>query len=209
MSKFSTEQEQFWAGDFGNAYAERNILERLLPARLALFSRILSSTRNVRSAIEFGANVGTNMHALKALIPGVELDAVEINNNAFEQLKNVDGVNAHHGSILEFEPLRQWDFSFTKGVLIHINPEMLALVYERLYQSTNRYLMVMEYYNPTPVVVEYRGHSERLFKRDFAGELLDAYPDLRLLDYGFCYHRDNNFPQDDGNWFLLEKEAAR
>ena len=30
--------------------------------------------------------------------------------------------------------------------------------------------------------------------------------DLTLLDYGFLYHRDNNFPQDDISWFLIEKE---
>jgi spore coat polysaccharide biosynthesis protein SpsF len=26
-----------------------------------------------------------------------------------------------------------------------------------------------------------------------------------LVDYGFAYHRDPNFPQDDITWFLLEK----
>ena len=46
----------------------------------------------------------------------------------------------------------------------------------------------------------------KLFKRDFAGELLDAFPSLDLVDYGFVYHRDPNFPQDDMNWFLLEKK---
>ena len=51
----------------------------------------------------------------------------------------------------------------------------------------------------------YRGHEGKLFKRDFAGELLDKYPDLKLIDYGFVYHRDTNFPQDDCTWFLLEK----
>ena len=51
--------------------------------------------------------------------------------------------------------------------------------------------------------VTYRGHTGRLFKRDFAGELLDKYQDLELLDYGFQYHRDYNFPSDDSTWFLL------
>ena len=36
----------------------------------------------------------------------------------------------------------------------------------------------------------YRGHTARLFKRDFAGEMLDRFSDLRLVDYGFRYHRD-------------------
>ena len=56
-----------------------------------------------------------------------------------------------------------------------------------------------------PVEVVYRGHTGRLFKRDFASELLDRYSDLRLVDYGFVYHRDPTFPLDDFNWFLMEK----
>ncbi len=51
------------------------------------------------------------------------------------------------------------------------------------------------------------GYKEKLFKRDFAGELLDTFSDLQLLDYGFLlsHHRDPNFPHDDGTWFLLKK----
>jgi spore coat polysaccharide biosynthesis protein SpsF len=55
------------------------------------------------------------------------------------------------------------------------------------------------------VSVPYRGHTERLFKRDFAGELMDRFPDLRLLAYGFNYHRDPSFAFGDDTWFLMEK----
>ncbi|QVL50178.1 MAG: hypothetical protein KFB96_06875 [Thiocapsa sp.] len=44
-----------------------------------------------------------------------------------------------------------------------------------------------------------------MFKRDFAGEMLDRYPDLELIDYGFIYRRDPVFPQDDMTWFLLQR----
>ena len=91
-----------------------------------------------------------------------------------------------------------------KGVLIHINPQMLPRVYDLLYRVGKRYVCLIEYYNPTPVEVSYRGHSGRLFKRDFAGEMLERFEDLKLLDYGFVYHRDPNFPLDDVTWFLLE-----
>jgi spore coat polysaccharide biosynthesis protein SpsF len=64
---------------------------------------------------------------------------------------------------------------------------------------------VIEYYNPSPVSVPYRGHNDRLFKRDFAGEMLNKYPNLKALDYGFVYRRDPNFPLDDVTWFLMEK----
>jgi len=79
------------------------------------------------------------------------------------------------------------------------------LVYQKLYSSTNKYILICEYYNPKPDVVKYRGHTDRLFRRDFAGEMLDKFNDLSLLDYGFVYHRDPAFPQDDFSWFLLDK----
>ena len=97
------------------------------------------------------------------------------------------------------------ELSLIKGVLIHINPDLLQQVYEILYKLTKRYLFVAEYYNPTPVTVTYRGNKDKLFKRDFAGEIMDQYADLLLVDYGFTYHRDPAFPQDDITWFLLEK----
>jgi spore coat polysaccharide biosynthesis protein SpsF len=94
-----------------------------------------------------------------------------------------------------------------KGVLIHINPEMLNTVYEKLYQASKRFILVCEYYNPSPVAIPYRGQTDRLFKRDFAGEMLEKYPDLCLVDYGFSYRRDPAFPQDDITWFLMEKRS--
>jgi pseudaminic acid biosynthesis-associated methylase len=83
---------------------------------------------------------------------------------------------------------------------------MIKSVYEKLFAASSKYILIGEYYNPSPVSVTYRGHSDRLFKRDFAGEMLDLYPELRLIDYGFCYKRDRSFPQDDITWFLLEKQ---
>jgi len=59
------------------------------------------------------------------------------------------------------------------------------------------------YYNPSPVSIDYRGEKDVLFKRDFAGEMLDSIDGLNLVDYGFVYRRAN-FPQDDISWFLME-----
>lgn len=203
---FKTEQEAFWAGDFGNAYIARNQGDALLASNLAFFAKALGAARSVETCIEFGSNVGMNLKALKLLYPQQVQHAIEINAAAVSELAQViPSGNIYQQSLLDFVPDRTWDLALIKGVLIHINPEYLPTVYEALYQSTQRYILVCEYYNPSPVQVNYRGHADRLFKRDFAGELLDKYPDLQLVDYGFSYRRDPNFPQDDATWFLLEK----
>ena len=205
---FKTEQEAFWAGEFGNQYIQRNQGDALVAANLGLFVKALSITRGVNSCIEFGANIGLNLKALKLLFPAQEQYAVEINANAASELARIiPPSNVYRTSILDFNPGRTWDLVLIKGVLIHINPEMLPQVYDKLEAACSRYLLVVEYYNPVPVAVTYRGHTGRLFKRDFAGEIMDRHSHMRLIDYGFMYRRDPNFPQDDANWFLLEKRG--
>ena len=203
---FKTEQEKFWAGDFGDEYIGRNKSEEYLASNLNFFSKAFNQLGQPNSLIEFGANIGMNLRAIKLLFPTVDLFGIEINKNAAEELaKFIGQENVFNGSIFEFEATHKCDVSLIKGVLIHINPEMLSLVYEKLYTASNKYILICEYYNPSPVNVSYRGHSDRLFKRDFAGEMLEKYIDLNLVDYGFCYKRDKAFPQDDITWFLLEK----
>ncbi|MDD2357031.1 MAG: pseudaminic acid biosynthesis-associated methylase [Thiovulaceae bacterium] len=207
MKKYKTEQEAFWAGEFGDEYIARNKDSWLLASNLALFSAILKRTKNVTSVIEFGANIGMNIHALKSLLPEAELNAIEINSKAVEELKKIDTLNVYHQSILDFIPDTQSDFIFSKGVLIHLEPTMLPQVYATMYNASRRYICVIEYYNPSPMEISYRGHSEKMYKRDFAGEILDTYPDLELVDYGFVYHRDPMFLQGDLTWFLMEKKV--
>ncbi len=209
MSNFTTDQEKFWAGEFGTEYIERNQGEQLLAANLDFFAKALRQARHPASCIEFGANIGMNLRALKLLFPQQDQHAIEINQDAAAQLATcVPAAQVYHQSILDFTPARQWELVLIKGVLIHLNPERLPQVYDKLVASASRYLLVAEYYNPTPVAIPYRGHSDRLFKRDFAGEIMDRHPQMRLLDYGFAYRRDPNFPQDDISWFLLEKQAS-
>jgi pseudaminic acid biosynthesis-associated methylase len=200
-----TEQELFWEGDFGQEYITRNQGDVLVSRNIALFANILARTRDVNSVIEFGANIGLNLKAIRQLIPQVEISAVEINKKAVEKLQLDNYYKVYQQSILDFAPVEKYDFVLIKGLLIHINPEMLTKVYKLLYQVSGRYICIAEYYNPTPVEVNYRGNQGKLFKRDFAGEMLDKFNNLQLLDYGFVYHRDHQFLQDDINWFLLEK----
>ena len=204
-----TDQEIFWKGDFGNNYIERNHNEELIASSTSLFSSILSSTDgDVASVIEFGCNVGINLASLKGLLPNSSVTGLEINSSAASVARELEGVEVIEGSILEFNSDRVYYLTFSKGVLIHINPDSLIDVYKSLYNCSNKYIMIAEYYNPSPVSIDYRGHKDRLFKRDFAGEMMDIYSDLELVNYGFVYHRDTVFPQDDISWFLMKKKSS-
>jgi len=204
MNKFKTEQENFWAGEFGDDYISRNTDEDFRKSNLNFFNEIFRKAGKIESVIEFGANSGLNLLAIKEIIPTVNLSAIEINDKAVLELEKISDLKVYHSSILDFKPDSKRNLALIKGVMIHLNPDVLPDVYDLLYASSDKYICIAEYYNPTPVTVPYRGHSDRLFKRDFAGEMMDRFKDLKLVDYGFKYHRDNKY-FDDMNWFLLEK----
>jgi pseudaminic acid biosynthesis-associated methylase len=211
MNNYRTEQEAFWAGHFGDDYAARNRGDHLIASNLALFAKVLARMRPVHSVIEFGANVGLNLVAIRQLLPDAKLSAVEINEAAVVELRKMPELTVYDRSIMDFSPEGTHDLVLSKGVLIHLDPDKLPGVYDLLHRSSGRYICLAEYYNPTPMsvsyCVSYRGHTDRLFKRDFAGEMLDRFDDLRVVDYGFVYHRDIAYPQDDVTWFLLEKRT--
>ena len=168
-----TEQEIFWEGDFGTEYTERNRIS--LAQRQPFFAKILQTTYGVNTICELGANRGHNLQAIASLSPNFELTGVELNQSALIELEKITGVQSIKSSIQELEVNISFDLIFTCGVLIHISPEDLHLVYQKMYELSSRYILINEYYNPVPVEINYRGHQGKLFKRDFAGELLEKY----------------------------------
>ena len=201
------EQEEFWKNNFGNEYFSRkNNNHSSVDKRTSEFEIYLKSTENITSVLEFGANIGLNLMVLKSLIPDLSLNAVEINLSAVQELqKIVPKENIYTGSFTDFTSKNKFDLVISRGVLIHLNPDDLEKAYSQLYDYSNKYILISEYFNPTPVSVEYRGFQNKLFKRDFCREILNLYKDLVLIDYGFLYSSDNNYKYDDVNWFLLEK----
>jgi pseudaminic acid biosynthesis-associated methylase len=208
--KNKTDQEDFWEGEFGNEYITRNESLQQLASGISFFAKCFRTIRTPNSIIEFGSNIGVNLKAIKFLFPKIKLSAIEINVNAVKKLQEiVDSKNIYNQSILSFNSSKKHDLVLIKGVLIHINPDMLNYVYEKLYKAISKYILIAEYYSPTPVSIDYRGHKGKLFKRDFAGEIMRKYIDLKLVDYGFVWKGDPTFPQDDITWFLFEKELEK
>ena len=202
-----TEQEIFWASEFGDEYISRNQSPGLEASNTLAFAHMLRRAYGIQSILELGANIGMNMRALRHLLPSVSLSGIEINQKAHAKLSAIPGVTAYQGSIADVFTSGQapYDLVFTKGVLIHIAPDQLANVYRNMITLSREWILICEYYNPVPQEIMYRGHTNKLFKRDFCGELMKMDPSLKLVDYGFFYHGDAIAPQDDLTWFLLKK----
>ena len=199
--------EEFWKGDFGNEYTQRNVGR--VGINREFFRRALLKAENVNSLIEFGAGSGENLQALHELAPEKELAGVEINATAaaamFGRMEEWRGCKRKVlvGSFLEYTVPLQYDISMTKGVLIHIAPEDMAIAYDKLYLASMKYILIAEYFSAQPREIEYRGHAGKLWTRDFGGEMMDRHTDLKLVDVGFHYNRTTG--QDNITHWLFEK----
>lgn len=204
-----TEQIDFWRGQFGDTYIGRNCADaEFLRARVAMWSAIMDGTKGAppASILEVGSNIGNNLRALRALT-SAQLWAVEPNAQARAQLVKDGVVEADKAvdAVAQAIPLKDQavDMAFTCGVLIHIHPDDLLASCQEIYRVASRYIACVEYFSDKPEMIPYRGHNDRLFKRDFGGFWLDNFPDLRVIDYGFLWKRVTGL--DNLTWWLFEK----
>ncbi|GAB4268788.1 MAG: hypothetical protein Kow0029_04350 [Candidatus Rifleibacteriota bacterium] len=198
------EQTIFWQGDFGNEYTDRNVIRA--DDRVKFFSKILKLCKGVETVLELGANKGHNLEAIHMINPKMVLTGVELNRKACNEMAARGGINAINSTIQEFSSNDGFDLVFSCGVLIHLPPEDLDSVYHKMFELSNKYILINEYFNPTPVEIAYRGYAEKLFKRDFGGEFMDALQErVGLVDYGFLWKRVEP-AWDNTTWWLFEKK---
>ena len=202
--------EAFWAGEFGNAYSARNESEEILRANQRFFELSLLPARYIRASrvIEFGANVGMNLRALQ-LIPAfacATFTAVEINRLACARLRE-HGIETHHADFTEDQ--RSWgdgyDIVICKGVCIHVPEKRLRAAFAALYDASNRFVFLAEYFAAQRREVTYRGNQDKLWLDDYGSRFWDQYPDLECVDTGFAWKRDKLAPQDNLVWHIFEK----
>jgi pseudaminic acid biosynthesis-associated methylase len=200
---------EFWRGAFGDNYTDRNAAtDAQIRARVALWSEILRHTllHPPQSILEVGANVGVNLRALRALT-GARLAALEPNDKARSVLTR-DGVVATSDVIGGMAqtidlPDSSIDLVFTSGVLIHIHPDDLPVATREIHRCARRWIACIEYFSDRPEEIVYRGHSGKLFKRDFGAFWLDQFPELRVAAYGFAWKPATGL--DNLTWWLLQK----
>jgi pseudaminic acid biosynthesis-associated methylase len=171
MSLGRNAQEQAWSGEFGNAYTARNRVD--WRARIPFWKQIIDLT-GARSVYEFGCNAGWNLSAIKRAYPDVSVCGEDINEGAVIQAKTCDlNVLTIHSGARDVWP---HELSFTAGVLIHIAPENLKALMQRVVDASSRWVLAVEYVSHIEKEIEYRGQYGLLWKRPY-GKL---YQDMGL-----------------------------
>jgi pseudaminic acid biosynthesis-associated methylase len=200
---------EFWKQDFGDSYTRRNALtDDLLQARVRLWEDIFGHiTDDPQAILEVGANIGTNLRALRDLT-AARFYAVEPNEKARFELRHTGLVYPlwARGDTADKIGFRTdiADLVFTSGVLIHIHPDDLLASCKEIHRCARQYIVAIEYFSAVPREVEYRGHSGKLWTRDFGQFYLDHFPDLKAVEAGFAWKATTGL--DDLTWVLLEKK---
>jgi pseudaminic acid biosynthesis-associated methylase len=206
MTNTRNEQEAFWADTYAEEYIRKNSsFDRDLGAEA--WRKMLASAGPIGSLLECGCNIGRNLRFLTEVLPAARKSVIEISEPAYRFVIGEFALDqAFNGAILDapFGP-DSFDLVFTIGALIHIHPDNLLANMRKMFELSGRYVLIGEYFNRTPVMLEYQGEEDRLFKRDF-GKLFIENHDARLVDYGFLWgHIYDPAGFDDITWWLFEK----
>jgi pseudaminic acid biosynthesis-associated methylase len=199
------EQETFWAEQYASEYIKKNS-EFDQNLAIEAWNKMLVGTEGVGSVLECGCNIGRNLNTLADVLPKAQKSIIEISKPAFEFVsKRHNLAQKFNGSILESNLERPFDLVYTMGVLIHINPDELLENLAKIYSYSGKYLLVGEYFNRTPTMIEYQGQQNRLFKRDFGKLILENFP-VRLVNYGFLWGYIYDVAGfDDITWWMFQK----
>jgi pseudaminic acid biosynthesis-associated methylase len=187
-----TDQTRVWTGEFGREYTDRNDqspdeLDRFYQenygiSRRKLNEAFLSGISKQARILEVGCNTGTQLLMLQEMGYS-SLYGIEIQDYALERAKaRLPRAELRQASALSIPyPEKYFDLVFTSGVLIHIAPSDLAGVLGEIHRCSKKWIWGFEYYAPQPTEIQYRGHEQLLWKRDFAKSYCDEFTDLELV----------------------------
>ena len=194
-----------WEGKFGKDYTDRNVIE--WRERLDAFKEVLSGLP-IQSILEVGCNRGHNLLSLTELLPAdSQVVGIEPNQYAREIARAASakiGVLEGNAYDLPFKD-GYFDVVFTAGVLIHISPSNLQTAISEIYRVSKRYILAIEYFSEEEEIVNYRGHTDLLWKRNFLKIYQQAFDDLKLIRNGYWGDEKGFFRS---HWWLFEKVSG-
>jgi len=200
-------QDVFWTDEYAEDYRLKNMKFDNELGRQG-WAKILEKADLIdKTYLEVGCNIGRNLDQLSLLDPTLKSSVIEINPKAFEFVQSRHLLQkAFCGPAQEASfPKASFELVFTSGVLIHVPPADLLDVMTKMHDWSSRYIVIAEYFNRTPVSIEYQGRPNLLFKRDFGAMFADNF-DVSLVDYGFLWGRIFDAAGfDDITWWLFEK----
>jgi len=202
------EQIKFWKEEYTDEYITRNSefdLDLGIEGWKIITKKINEPIHNI---LECGSNIGRNINFLNYVYPDAEKSIIELAEKPFQIVTSRYKLKqAFNGPLINSDfPKESFDLVFTNSVLIHIHPDEVLDNMKKMYAYSNKYILISEYFNRTPTMIEYRGQTNRLFKSDFGKTFITNF-DVELVDYGFLWgHIYDNAGFDDITFWLFRKK---
>jgi len=205
MDSKINEQQKFWSEDYAETYIEKNShFDQNLGVKA--WKEMLKKASNISSLLECGSNIGRNIEFLTVALPQAKKSIIEISKPAYKTVTESHDLEfSFNGSIEDSKINARFDLVFTIGVLIHVHPNQLLENMKKIYEYSNEYILIGEYFNRTPIMLEYQGQPNKLFKRDFGKFFIENFS-AEIVDYGFLWgHLYDKSGFDDITWWLFRK----
>ena len=204
------EQQNFWKNSYATDYINKNS-DFDIPSGINAWNIMLSKVERNKldnGILECGCNIGRNLDFLNRIIPEAPKSIIEISEPAYKYVVEKYNLESHFNGAIEDSRYENNKFGlvFSMGVLIHINPDNLKDVMQKMYDYSKDYILIGEYFNRTPVMINYNGEDNKLFKRDFGKLFIESF-NVDLVDYGFLWgHLYDKSGFDDITWWLFKKK---
>ena len=202
-----SEQQNFWKKTYSENYIKKNI-DFDFNLGIEGWKKMLNKAQKIESLLECGSNIGRNIDFLENLLPNSSKSIIELSDEAYNKVTDKFNLkNSFNGTILDSNfKLNSFDLVFSSAVLIHIHPDDVLNNMKKMYDYSKKYILIAEYFNRTPVMIDYQGEKNKLFKSDFGKTFINNF-DVELIDYGFLWgHIYDNGGFDDFTWWLFKKQ---
>ena len=214
-----TNQEEFWLGEFGQEYTNRNTpetqdewkkwyLDNWGVSKNDMNDEFIGNLPKDSKILEVGCNSGNQLIALQeggfTDIYGIELQAFAV-EQAKKRTKNIN-ILCGSGFDLPFKD-SYFDIVCTNGVLIHISPDDLPKIMSEMYRVSKRYIWGFEYFAEEVTDINYRGNTGFLWKADFAALFMKQFPDLKLVKKQLYPYILEGMQSNSDCMYLLEKQG--
>lgn len=209
-----TKQQEFWKGNFGKEYTDRNFFSNLEwesfylrtwgKTKMEINSDFIGNLPRDLRILEVGCNCGLQIDCLQQM-GFKDLYGVDIQSYAIKRAKAAfPGLNILNASGFDL-PFKDnfFDVVCTNGVLIHIAPNDLPIIMNEIYRTSKKYIWGFEYFSDTIKEINYRGHNNYLWKADYSKLFMDQFADLKIVKKELYPYQDASGNTD--LMYLLEK----
>ncbi len=211
-----TKQMDFWKGEFGAHYTNRNSRDMknweafykktFGLSKLDITKPLLEHLPKDAKILEVGCNIGLQLLGLQKM-GFTKLYGIELQDYAVERSKEIcKGINIIQGSGFDL-PFKDgyFDLVCTNGVLIHIAPKDLPAIMAEMYRCSKQYISGFEYFAKEVTHINYRGNEGFLWKADYSKIFQEQFADLKEINRDFYPYITEAEKGNVDYFYLLKK----